>query len=68
LFRWIYQHSIAAPRGMFAISFAASPRGAENLDDLPLYDATDSNHVLLVIVVPTANDLIAYRKLVPIAN
>ncbi len=64
LFRWIYQNSVAVPRGLFGLVSGIAPKGGPDLDDLPLYDPTDTAHALLIVIVPRGDDLIVYRKLV----
>ncbi len=66
LFRWVYQHSVAMQRGLFALASQVGPKGGPELDDLPIYDPSDSERALLVVVVPRGDDFILYRKLVPI--
>lgn len=66
LFKWIYQHSVAASRGMHSVVSMIAPRGCSRLDDLPVHDSTDISHALLVVVCPRGDDLIVYRKRVPI--
>ncbi|MBC8116560.1 MAG: hypothetical protein H7062_19380 [Candidatus Saccharimonas sp.] len=68
LFRWVYQHSVALPRGLFALASQVGPKGGAELDDLPVYDPSDPNHALLIVVVPKGDDLIVYRKRVAIAK
>lgn len=63
LFRWIYQHSIAMPVGLFSLASQIGPSGGEELEDLPILDSSDSRQHLLVVVVPRGDDLIVYRKL-----
>ena len=36
LFRWIYQNSVAVPRGLFGLVSGIAPKGGPDLDDLPL--------------------------------
>jgi len=64
LFRWIYQNSVAVPRGLFGLVSGIAPKGGPDLDDLPLYDPSDTAHALLIVIVPRGDDLIVYRKLV----
>ncbi len=68
LFRWLYQHSVAMPRGIFGLVSAVGPQGGSDLDDLPIYDPTDPTHALLIVVMPRGDDLHVYRKLVPCAE
>jgi len=63
LFRWIYQHSSAVPAGLFSLAARVGPTGSEELEDLPVFDSTDLNQHLLVVVVPRGDDLVVYRKL-----
>lgn len=63
LFRWIYQHSVAMPYGMFSLTSQIGPTGGEELEDLPILDSSDSRQHLLVVVVPRGDDLIVYRRL-----
>ncbi len=63
LFRWIYQHSVAMPVGLFSLASQIGPTGGEELEDLPILDSSDSRQHLLVVVVPRGDDLIVYRKL-----
>ena len=64
LFRWVYQNSVAVPRGLFGLVSGIAPKGGPDLDDLPIYDPTDTTHALLIVIVPRGDDLIVYRKLV----
>ena len=64
LFRWLYQNSVAVPRGLFGLVSGIAPKGGPDLDDLPIYDPTDTTHALLIVIVPRGDDLIIYRKLV----
>ena len=64
LFRWLYQHSVALPRGLFALASHIGPKGGPELDDLPIYDPSDTEHALLIVVVPVGDDFVVYRKLV----
>lgn len=66
LFRWLYQHSVALPRGLFALASHIGPKGGPELDDLPVYDPSDTEHALLIVAVPVQDDFVAYRKLVRI--
>lgn len=68
LFRWLYQHSVAMPRGLFGLVSAVGPKGSSDLDDLPIYDSTDPTHALLIVVVPRGEDFVVYRKFVPCAE
>ena len=68
LFRWVYQHSVALPRGLFSLASHIAPRGGAELEDLPVYDSTDPNHALLIVVVPKGDDLVVYRKRVAITK
>ena len=68
LFRWLYQYSVALPRGLFALASHIGPKGGPELDDLPVYDPSDSGHALLIVVVPTGDDFVVYRKLVRIGK
>jgi hypothetical protein len=64
LFRWLYQNSVALPRGLFALASHIGPKGGPALDDLPIYDPTDSERALLIVVIPVKDDFVVYRKLV----
>ncbi len=68
LFRWIYQHSVAQPRGLFALASHIGPKGGRDLDDLPVYDPSDPEHALLIVVVPKGDDLIVYRQRVAVSK
>ncbi len=68
LFRWIYQHSVAQPRGLFALASQIAPKGGPELDDLPVYDPSDSGHALMIVVVPKGDDLIVYRQRVALGR
>ena len=68
LFRWVYQHSVALPRGLFALAAQVGPKGGAELDDLLVYDPSDPHHALLIVVVPKGDDLVVYRKRVAIAK
>ena len=68
LFRWLYQHSVAMPRGLFGLVSAVGPKGSSDLDDLPIYDSTDPTHALLIVVVPRGEDFVVYRQRVPCAE
>ena len=68
LFRWLYQHSIALPRGLFSLASHIGPKGGPELDDLPIYDPSDTGHALLIVVIPVQDDFVVYRKLVRIGK
>ena len=63
LFRWMYQHSVAIPHGLFGLITSTGPSGGPHLDDMPILDASDANQILLIVVVPSGDDFVAYRKL-----
>jgi hypothetical protein len=63
LFRWIYQHSMAIPHGLFGLISSTGPMGGPHLTDLPILDASDPSLALLIVIVPQADDFVAYRKL-----
>lgn len=64
LFRWIYEHSVATPEGVFSLTAYVGPKGGEDLDDLQILDATDPSQVLLIVVAPQGDDIIVERKLI----
>lgn len=68
LFRWLYQHSVAAPYGLFSVTSQIGPTGGADLNDLPILDGSDPSQGLLIVVVPSGDDFIVYRKRLKIAN
>ena len=68
LFRWIFMHSVATPTGLFELTSQVGPGGSIDLDDLPILDSTDPTQRLLIIIVPSHDDFIVYRKLLRIGK
>lgn len=66
LLRWLYLHSVTTPRGLFGLTTSVGPKGGAHLDDLPIYDTSRPDQALLLVVVPTQDDYVIYRKLVPV--
>ncbi len=64
LFRWLYQHSVAASFGLFTVTSQVGPTGGADLNDLPIMDDTDPDQRLLIVVVPREDDYLVYRKLI----
>lgn len=64
LFRWLYQHSVAASFGLFTLTSQVGPTGGSDLNDLPIMDETDYRQRLLIVVVPRGDDFVVYRKLI----
>ena len=63
LFRWLYHYSTAASHGLFSLTSQVGPTGGADLDDLPIFDASDPTLGLLIVVIPHGDDFIVYRKL-----
>ena len=63
LFCWLYHYSAGAPYGLFALTSQIGPAGGSNLEDLPIYDTSDPNLSLLIVIVPQQDDFVVYRKL-----
>jgi hypothetical protein len=68
LFRWLYQHSVALPRGLFGLVYKTAPMGGPHLTDMAILDAGDDKQMLLIVVVPDGQDVVAYRKLLRAAD
>lgn len=66
LFRWLYQHSVAAPYGLFTLTYQVGPTGSSDLNDLPILDSSDPRRALMIVVVPKGDDFIVYRKLMAV--
>lgn len=64
LFRWLYQHSVAASFGLFTVTSQVGPTGGSDLNDLPIMDDSDPDQRLLIVVVPREDDYLVYRKLI----
>jgi hypothetical protein len=49
--------------GHFSIVSQVSPNGGYSFEDLSIYDATDPNQWLMVVIVPEEDDYYVYRRL-----
>lgn len=68
LFRWLYYYSAGAPCGLFRLTSQVGPAGGSSLDDLPIYDTSDPDRSLLMVVVSRGDDFVVYRKLLRTVN
>jgi hypothetical protein len=59
--------SARSASGLFAIVSQISPTGGENLEDLALFDETDTNQWLLLVAVRRDGNWVVYRKLFHVA-
>ncbi len=54
--------SVAPREGFFSVVSSLSPNGAAEMEDLPVFDATEKNAWMLVVVVREGEDWVVYRR------